>query len=135
MPMSKKEREHIDHLEARLALRHTEPVDFDIDPETVGDKEAFGFSRGHVRVEWFRPNRAVTTKSGHGTSGIGSERPPRVSSQKGIPLHSIRRDALRHMRYELEQQAAYALRAIDLEILKEDENPTQPCELELPQWR
>jgi hypothetical protein len=133
--MSKKERDYVDQLEARLALRHTAPVDHDIDPETVGDKETFGFSRGHVRVEWFRPNRAVTTRSGHGSSGIGSEKPPRVSSQKGIRLHSTRRDALRHMRYELEQQAAAALRAIDLEILKEDENPTDPCHVELPQWR
>lgn len=133
MPMSKKESAYIEQLEARLALRHTAPVNYDIDPETVGDTETFGFSRGHVRVEWLKPNRAVTTHSGHGSNGAG--RLPKLSSQRGIPLHSTRADALRHMRYELEQQAAAALRAIDLEILSEGENPSDPCDLELPQWR
>jgi hypothetical protein len=134
MAMSKKEAEYVEQLKARLALRHTSPVNYDIDPETVGDTETFGFTRGHIRVEWHRPNRGVTTKSGHG-SRAGIETMPKLSSQKGIPLHSTRQDALRHMRYELEQQAAAALRAIDLEILKEDENPTDPYHLELPQWR
>lgn len=133
MAMSKKEAERVEQLEARLALRHTAPVNYDIDPESVGDTETFGFTRGHVRVEWLKPNRAVTTHSGHGSNGVG--RLPKLSSQRGIPLHSTRADALRHMRYELEQQAAAALRAIDLEILSEGENPSDPCDLELPQWR
>ncbi|WP_338924354.1 hypothetical protein V0M98_32610 (plasmid) [Pseudomonas silesiensis] len=125
MAMNKKERDYVEQLEARLALRHTAPVEYDIDPDSV-TVETFGFTRAVVNLGYYWPKKAVTTKSRHGSCEVSSEKPPQLSSQTGWHLHSTRADALREMRYQIEQKAADMLHRIDLEILKEVETPTNP---------
>jgi len=125
MPMSKKEQERVEQLEADLALRHTGPVAVDIDPEVEDLKgETYGFYRGVVTVQAVFPKAAVTTNSGHGVAAPGGR--PRMSSQRGVALFSNRANALRQLRYQLEQQTARELRRIDLEILKEEQEPSNP---------
>ena len=120
MAMTKKEREHMDHLRMLAALRWTASVLPDVPPPKTGTKFD-SFSSGwtyNVSGMWVKPAWSSTISHGIGAS---HPEPQRCSSSQGaMNLYSSKLRALRALRHAVERDAAIKLRRIDMLIEDEE---------------
>jgi hypothetical protein len=118
--MTKKEQARFEAALTASALRSTSPVPRDLAPP-LNSYERSGPSLTHG---WdFNTYRGTTEKACSSSiyHGFGWDH---VSSQQPRSLFSTRLLALKAMRYEIEQESAKRLRAVDRMIEEEIANPT-----------
>ena len=116
MAMNKKEREALEDLKVRLALRHT---DVDVPPDLDGsdrDRMAVGWTyRAYLTScgRCYAVEKAWSSEWRHGRGWVVDEH---TYSRGPIDLYSSKEKALRAARRELEMMFARELRKLDQEL-------------------
>lgn len=119
MPMNKAEKQVLEDLKTRVALRWTEAVQTDVDPPERSGELAKGFLycgeySDHPRVE------VACSSAVHHALGYNDK----TTSQGPRELYSTRLRALRALRFAVEKRCALALRHIDYLIECQLKSPT-----------
>lgn len=109
MSMNKKEKELVEDLYVRLALRFTDTIELDVEiPESFSPNLSKGFMMNEYS---FLVTKACSSSIGHSVHGD-----EKTTSQKGIKLYSTKLRALKAMRNAIELKCAKELRKIDVMI-------------------
>lgn len=117
--MNKKEQAAFEELHVRLALRFTEPLMPDVPPPPRrSDYKA-------LTTGWWLNAYNSEVAMGCSSSGFHSlHSTTKTSTQQPMAFHSTRLRALKALRAEKEMEYAKRLRKLDLEIEKEEREPT-----------
>ena len=118
MAMNKKEKDYVEELEIKLALRFTEPVEKDLFPDEDYKIIVNGYSYNSYSQ---RVEKSCSTKMNHSLSGWD-----KTTSQNGIKQYSTKIKALKAMRHEMEINFAKALYKIDKLIEAESQQDVAP---------
>lgn len=116
MAMNKKEKELLEELKTRLALRHT---DGDVSPDLNGDDRDSKVIGWAFRTYLTNCGRCYTVDKAWSSSwrhGRGWTVDEHTYSRGSIPLYSTKERALRAARREMELLFAKSLRQVDQEL-------------------
>ena len=114
MAMNKLEKQMVEDLRVKCALRWTSPVEPDV-PVPESCELSTGFLPCAARSDSARVDVACSDRVHH---GVGTN--TKTTSQGTRRLHSTRLLALRALRYEVEQYCAGLLRQVDAQIEAEE---------------
>ena len=114
MAMTKKEKEYMDKIETRLALRFTDPVTRDVPIPDFGAPLSTGF----LYNSYSRKVAPACSSSISHSFG----RNDKTTTQEPAELYSTKLRALKAMRNEMEIHFASILRTVDKQIEQESNN-------------